>query len=466
MPEIRSTLLKGFCRMAAFKLSKCSSVPRPRYCGPFLLAWILLFSSSWSVSAQENTSKTVNFIGYASYEFGEIVNGSWAGGSAPMDHYWSHQVFAGIGFDAKVRENFDLIARVEGKMWNTYPGGGYQRQWHIRNFSLWLDQAQGTYTFCPWFSITGGYFVYKYNPQVRDLGEFLFRSFTYPGIIMNYFDFPANRLLGFRFNSKFSFFDDLIECKNDLFALEETDQWPFSDISFAYVGSCAFAKILDIGAGIDLAHFIAINKNNFGSLATQHDSATNRIVDHIDTTTHTPVYGDGFYTFKATKVMGRATIDPKPIFGSLDIFGSEDLKLYGEITVIGLDDYSYWYDDITKRIPIMFGLNIPTFKFMDVLALEFEHYAFPFIPSYKLIETGGIPLPTESAGSWDPEATKANHWKWALYMKKTVFPGLSLTVQLARDHVRPNYSDGFPMYDEALITPKHWGWIAKLTGNL
>jgi len=73
--------------------------------------------------------------------------------------------------------------------------------------------------------------------------------------------------------------------------------------------------------------------------------------------------------------MGRLTIDPKG-FIPLSIFGKEDLKLYAEDRDPGsqglpgqnLNDSLVAYDDITERMPIMFGLHVPTFKVLDVLA--------------------------------------------------------------------------------------------------
>ena len=49
-----------------------------------------------------------------------------------------------------------------------------------------------------------GYFPYKYNPEARNLGEYLFRSGTYPVYLTNDYDFPLARVAGLRYGLNFS----------------------------------------------------------------------------------------------------------------------------------------------------------------------------------------------------------------------------------------------------------------------
>ena len=435
------------------------------------------------LAAQEGVgqiSKTLRLTGYGSYEFGQVVAGQWNGGDA-MDHYWSHQVYAGLGLVAKLSERMDLVAGVEGKMWNPFNDGGQSRDWSEQHMSLWLTNASGTYSFGniekPWLTLTGGYFPYKYNPEVRNLGEYVFRSYTYPGLIFNSFDFPAARLLGLK--ASINLFEGT--WKNDFMVLEQAETWPYGDISLAYVGSYNIAKIIDIGAGIDLANFFSVNSNNtvppvaLNEYAQGRDSITGLIdpmPPHIQQNangTFDTTYD--YYTFKAIKPMARLTIDPKPLMGGIgEMLGTEDLKLYGEIAIIGTQNYPYYYDSISNRMPIMFGFYFPTFKVLDMLNVEFEHYSCPFITSYEnqvLPQSMGqgfacVPVPT----AFSTEDINAIAWKWSVYVKKTITPGVSLTLQLARDHFRPNYNDGYPAYAEALVKLNQWQWIFKICGSL
>ncbi len=83
--------------------------------GVYVLKALLLFSFVCGSEASSGLStKGVDMIGYASYEFGQIVKGQWNGGD--VSHYWSHNLYAGVGFNATVSDNFDITAQVEGKM--------------------------------------------------------------------------------------------------------------------------------------------------------------------------------------------------------------------------------------------------------------------------------------------------------------------------------------------------------------
>jgi hypothetical protein len=420
-----------------------------------------------AVAEEEIPTKSVKFTGYSSFAFGQIVKGLWEGNLSPAyNHYWSHHVYAGVGFNARVSDNFQIVTRVEGKMWNAYPNQNV-RNWLTRNYSMWLDQANMTYGFGgldnPLFSITAGYFVYKYNQEVRDLGEFLFRSLTYPGFLINYFDFPAARLLGFKFSL------NMLEgnLKQDLFVHEECESYPFGNISFGYVASYNIMNIVEVGGGVDLCRLLDINPE----LTTPKKAANYYIRGLVWDTLNLMWQADPdtnhFYTFKANKVMGHMTVDPKPLMGDVGgIMGKEDLKLYGEIAVIGLKNHPFYYNDIKKRMPIMFGMNLPAFKFIDHISVEFEYYALPFSTGMEKLLDQGLPLPRDGALTWVPDDWKSDDWKWAVHLKKTIFPGLSLTVQVARDHYRGYWNDGLPAYTESLIRPDHLSWNAKLTGSL
>jgi hypothetical protein len=260
---------------------------------------------------------------------------------------------------------------------------------------------------------------------------------------------------------------------------EESEVWPYGDISISDVVSYKFNNVFQIGGGIDFARVIPAN-----SLATSPSDTTkgtgnvNHIIDSVinDGTVVTVVNGKGFYTFQATKVMGHFTFDPKPLFGNPSMFGSEDWKLYGEIAVIGLKNYSYFYTKLSDRMPMMLGFNIPTFKMMDCLSLECEYYSSPYLPDIQGIELSGVPMPFPPANinvtgltiytPSNPSGEKPYPWKWSVYAKKTLMPGITATLQLSRDHYWPNFTDGYPSNNEALTQNGQWMWYIKLTGSL
>ena len=86
--------------------------------------------------------------------------------------------------------------------------------------------------------------------------------------------------------------------------------------------------------------------------------------------------------------------DVKGFFGSgKKIFGSEDLKIYGEMALIGVKNYPGWYERPEERMPIMAGFNFPTFKILDVLSIEVEYYGTPYANNQEYIWKACYPVP-------------------------------------------------------------------------
>ena len=216
---------------------------------------------------------------------------------------------------------------------------------------------------------------FKYNPEVRDLGEFLFRSGTYPLYLLGDFDRPFARLTGLR--ASFSYGNAGLGANFDALALTEREIRPFWDISLAGIASAHFFKMIDIGAGADFAHLVPMDSR----ITTPDTNLTSYIIDSteaLDSSTGQPLgiwqYNYGHYTFKGTKLMMRATIDP---FGTVrgkksivsDIVGKNGGKIYAEAAIIGLENYPanltmnpvsnpFGYDKLKEKMPWMVGISM------------------------------------------------------------------------------------------------------------
>jgi len=68
--------------------------------------------------------------------------------------------------------------------------------------------------------------------------------------------------------------------------------------------------------------------------------------------------------------MGRLTLIPNRFFLSPTFLVQVIFKLYGEFAILGLKDYGTYYPDITRRIPVMVGFNVPCFKMVDIVSLD------------------------------------------------------------------------------------------------
>jgi hypothetical protein len=185
-----------------------------------------------------------------------------------------------------------------------------------------------------------------------------------------------------------------------------------------------------------------------------------------------------FYSFSGTKVMARATFDPKQMVDQdidRNIFGKEDGKIYGELAILGLENYPAYtnsnsselptnYDNRSDRMPIMFGLNVPTFKLLDVLSLEAEYYKNTYSSDYySEVYVPFLPVPNNKNHGLDSSAV--HNWKWSIYAKKDIGTHVQTVLQFARDHRRA-WLDIANMdaadFGDNLFSGKDWYFMAKI----
>jgi hypothetical protein len=325
-------------------------------------------------------------------------------------------------------------------------------------------------------SITGGLFSYDYNPEVRNLGLYLLRGTVYPGILISGFEtkhtLPVANMLGLQVHHQTGKF------QQDFLLSSEMEYYPFFDLSPAYVANYQAHSTLRVGAGVNFYHLIPVDGKLTQGLRSDKVSNWN----YVDTT-GTGGGGEPDTTnigYNGTKLMANAAFDPKPLFGGADWLrwlGPEDLKLYGEIALIGLNGSSAYkkvYGDYSKRMPVMVGFNFPTFRKLDHLSLEVEWYgsnAEDNLDNYTIQGPSHpvSPFPT----NWDvngqvyTQRAIRDNWKWSLHGARMVDTHIQISFQVANDHYRPGiyhgYGDSNPPYQSAvLVTPKDWYVTTKL----
>lgn len=411
--------------------------------------------------------------GDAWVEYGQFVK--YFNKIAELDHAWVNRTFMHFNLDVHYKERTHFSFGMEGRMWFNIPkqrGTGQATYVHRPNNFIIISDANASYSFGdiekPWLSLTAGLFPYKYNPDVRNLGEYLFRSGTYPAFLVNTFDLPFARLTGFKASSEL--FGILHQ---DLIYSIETSIPPFYDGSLTYIAECNLQNFFTIGAGVQFAHLISVDEQATTPKQTTAGGGiflNNMYIEDGDTS---------FYTFRGTKLMGKVCFDPKK-FIPFEIFGKEDLKLYAEAALLGLESYPandtnmrsqyknpWGYNSLKHKIPVVMGLNIPTFKVLNILSLELEYYGCPYPNSYRRRLGPGpsqsYPVPDPQGNHPNMDYTKDN-WKWSLYAKKTFFDDhLGVILQFARDHTRNEtvIDEAFD-YEEALGNNDHWWWMMKL----
>lgn len=419
------------------------------------------------------------------WEFGKIVQGTDEQNMS-AEGYVINRLSVWLTQEAIVRQRLTLKMGIGGVFFYPFPDIG-DKSLLVLKTGPGISQATGIYAIggtpeAPLFDFQLGYFPFKYNPDAKNLGEYLLRSSCYPGIIRgpgwNMTGDALYRMQGFRLTSY------LLEksLTQHLMASMERDIYPNHDISMTYVGDYKPGSLLDFGAGFSLHRVLPLNgekttpedfRNRYiGDKALNKD--TGIVTDQVTGLQSDTLTGVKYYTFQGTKVMARVSVNPRSLISS-DILGKDDLRLYGEISILGLKDYPFYFDDITKRMPVMFGFNVPTFRVLDVLSIELEWYGSQFAQSMQ--NTFNFKLPTWyiEDGSFNPAsmddstnyAGPAGHktyrdlysndnWKWSIFAKKRIYNTFSFHVQLANDHIRPKHFDLMDDMVEVTRGNKNW----------
>lgn len=449
---------------------------------------ILLCSGICSGEQGDPIQLKLSPSGFGSMEFGEIVKGGLnKKTNANMDRTWMNQMIAGLSVDAVFNERNSLDIGMEMQMYNDFPVSlKLQPQYRYQYFYPYLSRAEFTHLFGstiekPLFTLSAGYFPFKYDRDVRNLGEYLFRTGTYPQFILNSIDFPLARLMGvhasFSGESIYSGPDKELSIGQTLLKNLKIDgilysnlQWyALGDWNAAIIASEKLAGCVEFGLGASFNSILSVDS----TLTNPHDPAT---LYHITYNEKTGKGDSSFYTFKGTKLMAKASVDLKKFISS-ELFGKEDLRIYGETAILGLRDYpqnlrgGIRYDKVLERMPVMGGINLPAFKFLDVLSVEVEYFKSPYPNDIGAITQQGLPIPgpiTED-GSTDYSAMniyQKDKWKWSVYASKTFSRNYTAMVQVASDHMRPlAVNDQNVDFEEALHTTSQWYYMLKLTAG-
>jgi hypothetical protein len=438
--------------------------------GAPIIAIIALFAVS-AFCAPDSSGMQARILGKGSFEFGQIVDGQYRQATdvnQTLSHYALEDAKIQVGGEIKRNDGLSIITVAEGIISFPYAlptdgasTGGFQC--YSPRYTWDFIQADAEYAFGdrdePYLNISAGYFPFKYNPDARNFGDYLFRINPYPQFLQTNFDMPYQRLLGLHLGS--TLFSSL---KQDLLLTSETELWPLKDFSLSYVVSYNLFKFAEFGAGIMWDRLLA--------------------VDNKITNPPTPTNPNNF-SFQGTKVEFRGALDIKQFFPFRDVFGKNDLRLYGELCLNGLKNYPIidttnalypGYNDLAKRMPILIGFNVPVFRLLDVLSIEAEWWdnsyqrdgnTYYFANSYWAVFNKGNALTATPTVYGLPTRTEpyGGAWHWSVYAKKAILSNLNLVAQVARDHTflqtsQTGPSNGDPQ--EAVDGRGNWTWLCKI----
>ncbi len=409
----------------------------------------------------------------ANFDLGQVVRG-YDTNSASNNKTLSGQVLTRTGVyvteSGTYNQRLSIHLTIGGLFWYALPEGNSFATRLIR-FGPGVGQAQGEYSFGdvkePAAKLQFGLFPMKYNPDAKDLGEYLYRSGTYPGYIQtggwSFLDAASYMAQGVRLNV--STFGGIIQ--HDLTLFMERDIEPNGDLTPGYMITAKPAKAFEFGAGVVWSHGLQLRADtvispNKVSNAYNSKDGIPLLVSGLNYDSLKALGKVDYYTFKGFKVMARAALDFGAMIGG-DAIAPDDFKLYTEAAILGVKPYPYYYDKLSERMPIMVGLNIPTFKLLDRLSVEVEYRKSRFPDNIASTLQSVIPVPVDNPADYPDTSTITNDdIHWSIYARRKIRDGVSLCGQVASDHFRPFDNQAAPSYLAATNRTGQWYYLLRL----
>ena len=224
---------------------------------------LITASLFFTASAQEVKEEMPRqeFSGYVAFESGQIYKGRYKNIMEDLQHQWIGRVYVNLVNQITMSRNLKLFAGIEVKSW--YNSSPVWKNDDVLNgppaqhYDVYLTNAEGVYSIGqpdnPILDIGIGLFPVKYNPDSRNLGEYLFRTGTYPAYILTTFDLPLERVTGIDLHSS-----AIKGLRLDMFLTTMRNIRPFYDFTITGLVNYSAGSIIDVGAGVSLANFLSV----------------------------------------------------------------------------------------------------------------------------------------------------------------------------------------------------------------
>lgn len=478
-------------------------------------------------------SRNAGYFGWDLGYLNEAQNGS---DGAIYESVPYGNLMGGMVLEVKPNDRFTLTINPELKSYLQFPvkpgeGGGesqFKPKWLV-----YMEEAKAHLKLGepgrPIWDLGAGFMIHKENPDTRIFGDYLFRSWIYPGILFTKFNYPQAQIFGLRLGHRSGG-----GFRQDLFLLSEIRYFPYFDMSLAYSAGYSLGKVFEIGAGVNFRSLVPMRpslttpKGDVGTHSNVHksvplqtgkpildstgglvkiitirevgadsvevvvaypDSAANptetlrlkgrggvewfgeRSIESLeDPATGNPYTALGGtltpYSFAGTLLMARASFNALGLLEGHGL-GRDALKVYLEAAVLGWKNYPGFYENRRERIPVMAGINLPTFDILDYLSLEAEYYPSKLFPSMYYRSSYNVPQPGiyKSNNKWnDAERATLDDWKWGIAARKSI-KGFAVIAQAGSDHTKLTDYSGFD-YDENLTRASHWYLQVRFMGGI
>lgn len=327
--------------------------------------------------------------------------------------------------DKQLDENWSILADLHWMFWRNQATD--LALFHIAGIKFDSDM-QGAFAYQSGASrFRVGLYDFKYNPDSKNLGEYLLRSEAYPTIIENsqgkdLLAYSYSRIAGMQYDLGFP----LIRQTGLIYA--EQYNIPVNDVSLAYLAAAGpdYAEV-QVGAALHRQFRFGKAQKSAG----------------LDPDLEKYVKSQGLST-QALKLSLRGRLD---LGRMLEM--EQDAVFYAEAALLGVKNDSLFYKTMSQRMPMMAGVNLPTFGLLDVLSVEAEYFRNPYYGrKYSINDATGSkfsPLPNlnsdEYAISRIPNKTK-DDLKWSVHLQRSLNNWIDLKARIASDHLRLLNWDG------------------------
>lgn len=446
----------------------------------------LMTFSTVSLGIAQPTSSQLEFDGFKArmaLEAGHLVRGEFrrAGDNAfPLHFVALNRNIVFLDQTASLGETWKFDAGLMGVLWWPFtPESGPPATRTIRvDPRVSILKARrffGDGEDKPFLDV--GYFPYKYNRDASNLGEYLYRSGTYPGVISTTdgYQLMSNPVY-YAYGTRFRFSNFYGKITHDLNLFVETVTDPIGDITPAYETALNL-PFVELGFGA------AYNRGiSFKPGATRPKDDANAYIEYSgDPALGLPYYRGPFlgapeklqgdtsipftvlhrWTQQGLKLMGRIAFNLGSVIPE-DKRGPDDLRIFAEAAVLGWKNQPYFYANRSRRIPIMFGLNVPTLKTLDILSLQFEHYNSLFNDTY-FFNFNSLPIwKVDDYQTMDQQFYQHNPWRWSVFGKKRLNRIASMDFQVASDHLRLRDLLTSQTEYEMTLNPTNWYYLMRM----
>jgi hypothetical protein len=450
-------------------------------------------------------------------DFGQIKEGELKGFDAADQSLTRTGVYLTLG--GVLDERLTVSMSTGGLFWYPLPEQTMPGTRTVR-FGPGVGEAQATYAFGdpqdPSARLQFGLFPNKYNRDAANLGEYLYRSGTYPGYLItggwSYVNSASYMAQGVKLHVPMLGG----KLKHEVTLFMERDFQPTHNLTPGYLVSYAPTNFLSMGAGVVWSHGIELKRSSvqspkmrinayntetdlpldladrnkpgyayYGPGDARNDTRVREdgdpAIGTIDPNTNgfivgvtengTPSNKLDYYTFKGFKTMGMASLDIGELMGGSIAPGQ--FKLYGEVALLGVANQPFYYDKRLERMPIMLGMRLPTFGLLNNLAIEGEYRKSRFSNTIALPYDKQLPLPlnaesenpfrySDSAVAANPGDYNKDDWKWSVYANRKVVDGITVYAQVASDHLR-HFDDEVKTQDRpGTVRTKDWYYVLRV----